>query len=591
MSAFITGWASGKIRFFMLVLMSWSISAVAGWDAGWDAGAQPQRGHAQALGEGSQHWQQPAADEGLFQRMEREGAIPVIVRLRVDPQHEGDRRFALSAKAPPGEIATVRRKVLERLPGLRLNPQKRANVKAFEQFEGFAMQADAADLSDLLADPDVLQVVEDVAHPPMLAASVPHLGGWADGSFEGYSGAGQTIAVLDTGVARSHPFLLGKVVSEACYSTNFAAAGVASLCPGGVASSTAPGSGVNCDSSLAGCRHGTHVAGIAAGRGSAFAGVARDANLIAVQVFSRFPASACGGSAPCVLAYTSDIIRGLERVHALHTEFSIAAANLSLGGGRHTGACDGDPVQPLVMSLRAVGIPTIIASGNDGYADALASPACVSAAISVGSSSLSDQVSGFSNSAPFLDLLAPGASINSSVPGSGYARMSGTSMAAPHVSGAWAVLKSVAPDASVDHVLSVLSVAGVAVEDARNGLVKPRIDVAEAVRLLADDLPPSPPEWPPLPGRVFDPVVLAGPDRLVLEWMPVEHATSYRVEVAITSQFTSYVRGFEDRDTLGQTSVSVTGLTPGKTYYVRVRATNLAGAGPASYPIRVRTQR
>ena len=77
------------------------------------------------------------------------------------------------------------------------------------------------------------------------------------------------------------------MVSEACYSsTGVTSGGVtySSLCPGGADVSTAPGSGLNCDSSVKGCDHGIHVAGIAAGKGSSLSGVAPDAKLIAIQV-------------------------------------------------------------------------------------------------------------------------------------------------------------------------------------------------------------------------------------------------------------------------------------------------------------------
>ena len=81
------------------------------------------------------------------------------------------------------------------------------------------------------------------------------------------------------------------MVSEACYSTNDPFFSATSVCPGGVEASTAPDSGLNCDAldpSIAdGCNHGTHVAGIAAGNGVGFNGMALDANVIAIQVFSK----------------------------------------------------------------------------------------------------------------------------------------------------------------------------------------------------------------------------------------------------------------------------------------------------------------
>ena len=67
---------------------------------------------------------------------------------------------------------------------------------------------------------------------------------------------------------------------------------------------------------------------------SGAAGVAKGANLIAVQVFSYFP------SYQDVLSYTSDQIKGLERVYALRDTYAIAAVNMSLGGGQYTSTCD-----------------------------------------------------------------------------------------------------------------------------------------------------------------------------------------------------------------------------------------------------------
>ena len=104
---------------------------------------------------------------------------------------------------------------------------------------------------------------------------------------------------------------------------------------------------------------------------------------------------------------------------------------------------------------------------------ALASPACISSAVSVGSTddgsygTTKDLVSDFSNSSPELDLLAPGRWITSSIPGGNFLPYPGTSMAAPHVAGAWAILKSKAPDASVEQVLSVLKQTGVPITDSR----------------------------------------------------------------------------------------------------------------------------
>ena len=246
--------------------------------------------------------------------------------------------------------------------------------------------------------------------------------------------------------------------------------------------------GLNCDLNLNcdpieddcedDCDHGTHVAGIAAGKngsfaGNTFSGVAKDASIIAIQVFSRFDNGGfCGGSSPCVLSYTSDQIRGLERVYALRNTYKIASANMSIGGTTYTSPCDAVNItlKDAINDLRDAGIATVIASGNNGETNAISFPGCISSAVSVGNTTKQDVVSSFSNSAYFLSLLAPGSSITSSVPGTGYEAWNGTSMAAPHVAGAWAVLRQANPDAGVTGVLDALQATGVPVIDMRSEL-------------------------------------------------------------------------------------------------------------------------
>src|SRR5207245_8050564 len=120
-------------------------------------------------------------------------------------------------------------------------------------------------------------------------------------------------------------------------------------------------------------------------------------------------------------------------------------------------------------NLRSIGIATVIAAGNSSSTNSLTTPGCISTAISVGSTDKADQVSWFSNMASFMSLLAPGQSINSSIPGGGYRLLSGTSMATPHVAGTWAVLKQAVPDASVSTILSALRQTGLPVTDTRAG--------------------------------------------------------------------------------------------------------------------------
>ena len=304
------------------------------------------------------------------------------------------------------------------------------------------------------------------------------------------------MAILDTGVEAGHALFTGRVVSEACYSTSSALYTATTLCPNNQEAMVGAGaaSPTKC-SGISGCDHGTHVAGIAAGAGASFDGVARRADVIAVQIFSRFDDSEiCGGASSCVLSFSSDQIAGLERVYELRSSYDIAAVNLSLGGGRYTRTCDGASpgYTDIVETLQSVGIATVIASGNSYYTNGTSFPACISSAVTVGAVWDNDTVASFSNSASWVDLLAPGGGVQSSVTGGGFGSKSGTSMATPHVAGAFAVLRSGDPSASVNTILDALVLTGRAVTDPKSAITTPRIEVGLAVADLVPDV--SPPE-------------------------------------------------------------------------------------------------
>ena len=289
---------------------------------------------------------------------------------------------------------------------------------------GFVIDVDAAELEALASDPLVKTINIDHARPPTLLQSLPLIGQPTAYS-NGATGAGWAVAVLDTGVQSNHEFLSGKMVAEACFSNAGGFGGGVSLCPNGQNSQTGTGAAnsttANCINGTTNlCQHGTHVSGIAAGlntsqsTGEPTNGVARDGKIFAIQIFTRYnDTSNCGPTTPpCVLSWDSDQVSALDYVYQHLTPVAgvnVASVNMSLGGGPNTStACDSDIQKTPIDNLRAAGVLTAIAAGNDGSKSQISHPACISSAVAVGSTTKSDVVSSFSNMATIVALLAPG---------------------------------------------------------------------------------------------------------------------------------------------------------------------------------------
>ncbi|WP_162795611.1 S8 family peptidase [Nonomuraea lactucae] len=344
------------------------------------------------------------------------------------------------------------------------------------------VEGTAEELTALAADPRVSSIHRDRAYPPTLASSLKLIG--ADQAHaKGFTGGGQAVAVLDTGIDRDHPAFAGRIVAEACFSA--VDQGVASLCPNGQPTQTGPGAADAATAKcLAGgvnlCEHGTHVAGIAAGG----EGVAPAAGIVAVQVFSRVDDENICGEPSCLLAYESSLRLAMEYVATLSQP--IAAVNLSLGGAPSDTSCDdseeGRAFKPAVDTLLGKGIATVVAAGNESFEGA-SFPACVSSAVAVGANDDADAIAGFSNRGALLDLFAPGVDVESAVPDNAKAVHSGTSMAAPHVAGALALLKAQSPQAPMAELVAKLKASGRPYAYESNGaqVTTPRLDVLAAL--------------------------------------------------------------------------------------------------------------
>ena len=168
----------------------------------------------------------------MVQTARQRGQMRVIVGLADPAVPEGQLSVA-AVGAQRARLASAQTAVAA---GLR-----QGAVTKFESIPFMVVDTDAAGLESLLSDSRVATVQEDVAVPLALTQSVPLIK--ADqAAARGFGGKGQVVAILDTGVAKNHPMLKGKVVAEACYSTTNKKEAATSLCPGGVQSSTAAGS-------------------------------------------------------------------------------------------------------------------------------------------------------------------------------------------------------------------------------------------------------------------------------------------------------------------------------------------------------------
>lgn len=395
-------------------------------------------------------------------------------------------------------ISHTRNMVLHRLNGSHYRINRTYSTLPF-----VALSITAETLEKLRSIPEVLNIVEDKATPlpppveqsaaddisyPQLINTVEIIG--ADDAWGlGYTGAGWYVAVLDTGISTSHEMFQGKHIVEQCYALgedwyDRENGG----CPNGRTEMSGPGSAAHYEPQFG---HGSHVTGIAAGNNhNDRFGIAKDANIIAVQVFSYFP------DENDVLSWDSDQLRGLEYVYNMRNTYNIASVNMSLGGAdKYSSYCDSDSRAVAIANLKAAGIATTVASGNSSYCDGVNAPACVSAAVAVNASDKNDIETYYGNWDDLMvRLMAPGDSILSADPITtfNYRTRSGTSMAAPHAAGAWAIIKQYDGNMGVDEIVSLFNDTGKLISSSRCPNTQPesRLNVGGAIFTLLFLSPP-----------------------------------------------------------------------------------------------------
>lgn len=323
-------------------------------------------------------------------------------------------------------------------PIYRLRVQGSTSVK--DTIAALSLETDV-----LLAEPNVVQSSPEARKNAVWAIGTPqdYAAQWAptalrlDEAHRLATGAGVRVAVLDTGVDRTHPALAGRLLPG----FDFVDYDNDPSEKGSVAD--------------VGFGHGTHVAGLVAL-------VAPSAMIIPLRVLDT-----AGQGNTWVLAEA--LLYAVDPDGDPTTDDGAHVINLSLGTSTRTrilraveqlATCsvpnDNDPANDLsdpgydvdeARCSHAHGVIIVAAAGNDGSSSTLEYPAAESAQTlaAVGASSANGRLASFSNFGSWVRFVAPGDRITSSVPGGGYGTWSGTSMAAPLFAGTAALLRGINP--------------------------------------------------------------------------------------------------------------------------------------------------
>lgn len=283
--------------------------------------------------------------------------------------------------------------------------------------------------------------------------------------FPSLRGAGQAVAIIDTGIDYTHPALGGgfgpgkKVVAGYDFVDNDA-------------------DPLDTDG------HGTRVAGLVAANdfthnGFNLRGIAPDARLVALRVGSGT------GNIP-----DTRIEQALQWVIANRATHNITVVSFSLSGGAYADPISNTRYSDELATLRNAGVLVVAASGNSGQTtDGIGYPAADTSVFSVGMVTGGDVIAPETQRGPLLDLLAPGAGVASTNLGGGTMGLYGSSYSAPITAGAAVLLRQADPSLTGDDIASILRTSGRSNfdGDAETGKVTrrdyPRLDLHAAVTL------------------------------------------------------------------------------------------------------------
>lgn len=296
---------------------------------------------------------------------------------------------------------------------------------------------------------------------------VPHVQG-TDAHTASFTGQGVKVAILDTGIDRSHEDLTANVKGGYSVFTDDA----------------------NKDPYYDASFHGTHVAGTIAALNNSIGvlGVAYNADLYAVKVLNNEGSGSYAG-----------IAQGIE--WAVNNGMDII--NMSLGGSQSSSI-----LEEWCQIATDSGILVVAAAGNSGRSngrgDTVGYPANYDSVMAVAAIDESNNRASFSSTGPAVEISAPGVNILSTVPGNQYDSYNGTSMASPHVAGVAALVWGAKPELSNTQLRQLLNETALNIgnnsDHYGNGLVQ-ALAAIQGSASNGDDGDSSDPEEPKKPGK------------------------------------------------------------------------------------------
>lgn len=447
----------------------------------------------------------------LKQQVDAAGEVAVIVGIQTRSLYVSDALLSAQAAVDQRtEIAAAQTTVVSELAGTAVS-----HVKQFKYIPYMALTVDAAGLEKLANSPNITHLQADTLVTDTLSTSVntssttrlnenlAAIGvSGSGGAWEmGVDGTGMTIGLIAGGFDATHPVLAGKILGEACYSTNSSYS--ASFCPNAATFVEGAGSaslGWPWCSPGGYCSESTGEAGMIAGYDATtgFSGVARGANMFIVQTLAKrissYDCSSVGQTSPCAIGVISDTVLGHEYLYERREQIGLDVIYSGIHLIGYTSALDCHTKEPAwtaaINAFFDAGIPVVSYSGSNSSIDKVLLPSCIPVVTAVGPSGYDFTIPTTANSGQLLDLLAPGVEVSAPWAG-GYSIYNGSGIASVQVVGAYTLLRQASPDKTSQELLDALRTTGIPVTDPRNGITRSFIQVNAAITQLLNNTTPS----------------------------------------------------------------------------------------------------